>query len=156
MRIFYTRCSTANRKSGLAGQIEGAKALGIEDDHVFAELVSGANTANRPRLKECLRFLRKGDVLICTKLDRLARSMTDLADILKTVEAKGANLKVLDQREIDTTTPNGRLLFGILAAVAYPDPRIGGRRVRTNQLLPPEQLDWSSAADPTSLVRICG
>ncbi len=57
-------------------------------------------------------------MLTCTKLDRLARSMVDLADILKTVEAKGANLKVLDQREIDTTTPNGRLLFAILAAVA--------------------------------------
>jgi DNA invertase Pin-like site-specific DNA recombinase len=63
-------------------------------------------------------LLRNGDVLTCTKLDRLARSMVDLADILKTVEAKGANLKVLDQREIDTTTPNGRRLFAILAAVA--------------------------------------
>ncbi|MGI9404624.1 MAG: recombinase family protein [Hyphomicrobium sp.] len=65
-----------------------------------------------------LRFIRKGDVLMCTKLDRLARSMTDLAEILKEVESKGANLKVLDQAEIDTTTANGRLLFGILAAVA--------------------------------------
>jgi DNA invertase Pin-like site-specific DNA recombinase len=50
-------------------------------------------------------------VLICTELDWLARSMIDLGEILKTVEAKGTNLKVLDQREIDTTTPNGRLLF---------------------------------------------
>lgn len=57
-------------------------------------------------------------MLICTKLDRLAHSMADLADILKTVETKGANLKVLDQREIDTTTANGRLLFGIVASVA--------------------------------------
>ncbi len=118
MRIFYARSSTADQKSGLAGQIERAKALGIGKDHIFAELVSGANTTNRPKLKECLRFIRKGDVLVCTKLDRLARSMTDLAEILKTLEAKGANLKVLDQREIDTTTANGRLLFGILASVA--------------------------------------
>jgi DNA invertase Pin-like site-specific DNA recombinase len=57
-------------------------------------------------------------VLICTELDWLARSMIDLGEILKTVEAKGTNLKVLDQREIDTTTPNGRLLFGILASAA--------------------------------------
>jgi DNA invertase Pin-like site-specific DNA recombinase len=118
MRIFYARSSTADQKSSLAGQIERAEALGIEDDHIFAELVSGAYTGNGPRLKECLRFLRKGDVLICTKPDRLARSMTDLADILKTLEVKGANFKVLDQREIDATTPNGRRLFGILASVA--------------------------------------
>ena len=118
MRIFYARSSTAGQKSGLAGQIERAKREGIKDDHIFAELQSGANTANRPKLKECLRFIRKGDVLVCTKLDRLARSMVDLAEILKTLEAKGANLKVLDQREIDTTTANGRLLFGILASVA--------------------------------------
>ena len=91
---------------------------GIEDDQIFAELQSGSNTTNRPKLKECLRFIRNGDVLICTKLDRLAHSMADLADILKTVETKGANLKVLDQREIDTTTANGRLLFGIVASVA--------------------------------------
>jgi len=77
MRIFYARASTADQKSGLAGQIERAKALGIGKDHIFAELVSGANTTNRPKLKECLRFIRKGDVLVCTKLDRLARSMTD-------------------------------------------------------------------------------
>jgi DNA invertase Pin-like site-specific DNA recombinase len=118
MRIFYARSSTAYQKSGLAGQIEHVKEEGIEDDQIFAELQSGSNTTNRPKLKECLRFIRKGDVLICTKLNRLAHSMTDLADILKTVEPKGANLKVLDQREIDTTTANGRLLFGIVASVA--------------------------------------
>jgi predicted site-specific integrase-resolvase len=54
MRIFYARSSTADQKSGLAGQIERAKKEGIEDDHIFAELQSGANTTNRPKLKECL------------------------------------------------------------------------------------------------------
>jgi len=120
MRIFYARASTADQKSGLAGQIERAKALGIGKDHIFAELVSGANTTNRPKLKECLRFIRKGDVLVCTKLDRLARSMTDLAE-----GSQG--------RQLEGARPAGDRYDHGKRAAAVRDPRLCGRvRTRTD------------------------
>ena len=76
--VFYGRSSSATQESGLAAQIERAKALGIDEDHIFAELVSGKSKANRPKLAEMLRFVRKGDTLVVTKLDRLGRSAADL------------------------------------------------------------------------------
>jgi DNA invertase Pin-like site-specific DNA recombinase len=116
-QVFYGRSSSATQESGLATQVERAKALGIDDDHIFAELVSGKSKENRPRLKECLRFIRKGDVLIITKLDRLARSAADLHSIAQQLQAKGVELKVLDQN-IDTTTSTGRAMFGMIAVFA--------------------------------------
>jgi DNA invertase Pin-like site-specific DNA recombinase len=112
--VFYARSSSDTQGSGLQLQIDRAKAMGIE--HVFAELRSGKD-AKRPELQAMLRFVRKGDVVHVTKLDRLGRSISDLKTIVSDLEKRGVDLKVLDQ-PIDTTTPHGRLFFHMVSAFA--------------------------------------
>jgi DNA invertase Pin-like site-specific DNA recombinase len=84
-------------------------------DEVFSEQVS--SVAARAKLDEALKFIRKGDVLVVTKLDRLARSMRDLVDIVAKIEAKGATLRILAMN-LDTATPTGRLMLNVLGRVA--------------------------------------
>ena len=81
-----------------------------------AEQVS-AVSPDREELEAAIEFAREGDVLVCTKLDRLARSVPHLCEIGKRLDAKKVGLKVLDQA-IDTTTPTGRLMFNMLGAIA--------------------------------------
>ena len=82
---------------------------------VFREKKSGASN-NRPRLKACLEYIREGDALVVTRLDRLARSTLHLCQIAAELERKGVNLQVLDQN-IDTGDATGRLLFNMLGAI---------------------------------------
>lgn len=96
-------------------QLEKLTAFGCEK--VFQEKKSGASTRKREAVNDALEFCREGDVLVVTKLDRLARSMFDLQAIVATLERKKVDLVVLDQK-IDTTTPTGRLTFHLLGAVA--------------------------------------
>ncbi|KAF0675887.1 recombinase family protein [Profundibacterium mesophilum] len=113
MRIGYARVSSQGQS--LDAQIAALTAQGCEK--LFEEKRSGASRAGRAALREALDFCREGDVLIVTRLDRLARSMFDLQEIAQGLERKGVDLVVLDQR-IDTTTPAGRLTFHLLGAVA--------------------------------------
>ncbi len=83
---------------------------------IFEEKVS-AVSGKRNELESALRILREGDVLVVTKLDRLARSMQDLLAITERLRKKGAGLKVLDQ-SIDTATSEGRLMFNIIGSFA--------------------------------------
>lgn len=110
MRIGYARVSSSSQK--LDVQLDRL----ADCDRVFHEKVSGKSTKGRPELKNALDFVRVRDVFVVTKLDRLARSVVDLAGIVQTLEAKQVNLVVLDQG-IDTTTMYGRLQFNILAAI---------------------------------------
>jgi DNA invertase Pin-like site-specific DNA recombinase len=85
-------------------------------EKVFSEQVS-AVSPERDELEAAIEFAREGDLLVCTKLDRLARSVPHLCEIGKRLDAKRVGLKVLDQA-IDTTTPTGRLMFNMLGAIA--------------------------------------
>jgi len=85
-------------------------------DRVFQEKQS-ARTDEREQLQLCLDYVRDGDSLIITKLDRLARSTRDLLNIMRRLEDKQVKLVVLDQ-QIDTSTPTGMLLFTMLGAIA--------------------------------------
>src|SRR6476619_4895857 len=82
---------------------------------VFSEQVS--SVAERDQLKSAVGYLREGDVLVSTKLDRLARSMRHLLQIVDEVEAKGAKLRILGMN-LDTATPTGILMLQVLGAVA--------------------------------------
>ena len=82
---------------------------------VFAEQVS--SVAERQQLEAALDYLRDGDVLIVTKLDRLCRSMRDLMHIVDRTAAKGAGLRILSM-SLDTTTPTGKLMLNVLGSVA--------------------------------------
>lgn len=96
-------------------QLDKLAAFGCEK--IFQEKRSGASRAGREAVNRALEFCREGDVLVITRLDRLARSMFDLQDITRTLERKRVDFVVLDQA-IDTTTPTGRLTFHLLGAVA--------------------------------------
>jgi DNA invertase Pin-like site-specific DNA recombinase len=110
--VGYARVSSLGQS--LAVQVDKLEEYGCGD--IFQEKRSGA-TATRPALQACLRHLRKGDTLIITKLDRLARSTFDLHRILAGLKDKKVGFKVLDQ-SIDTTTKEGQLMFSILASIA--------------------------------------
>jgi DNA invertase Pin-like site-specific DNA recombinase len=83
---------------------------------IYQEKRSGT-TADRPELKACLDYVRDGDVLVITKLDRLARSTFHLTQLADQLSNKGVELVVIDQH-IDTSTPTGKLLFNMLASIA--------------------------------------
>ena len=110
MRIGYARVSSSGQR--LDVQLDRLS----DCDRVFHEKVSGKSTKGRPELQSALDFVREGDVFVVTKLDRLARSVVDLAGIVQKLETKKVDLVVLDQG-IDTTTMYGRLQFNILAAI---------------------------------------
>ena len=114
MNVGYARTSTVEQGASFEAQQAQLKAAGCEK--VFREQVS-AVSPEREELEAAIEFAREGDVLVVTKLDRLARSVPHLCDIGERLDAKGVGLKVLDQA-IDTTTPTGRLMFNMLGAIA--------------------------------------
>lgn len=115
--VGYARTSTADQVNSLQNQIERLEAAGCDRDLIFKEQRSGANR-KRPKLEECLRTVRKGDILVVTKLDRLARSTVDLHNILQELERKGVGFKALDQSAANMDSSTGKLLLGILSVVA--------------------------------------
>ena len=86
-----------------------------------------SSVAQRPQLDAALDYLRDGDVLVITKLDRLARSVAHLVAIGERLEEKGVALRVLDQA-IDTSTPTGRLMFNMLGAIAQFETELRAER----------------------------
>ena len=109
--VGYARVSSTGQD--LAVQLE--KLAGC--DKVFKEKRSGVDTG-RPELKRCLDYLREGDTLLVTKIDRLARSTSDLYRIISELAEKGVAFKVVDDPSIDTTSRTGKLVMGILALIA--------------------------------------
>ena len=113
MKIGYARVSTAGQSSD--GQVEQLKAAGCE--RVVQETASGAKT-DRPMLAKLVASLKPGDILVVTRLDRLARSTIDLLMLLKAVGDHKAAFLSLGERWADTTTAAGRLMLTILGGLA--------------------------------------
>jgi DNA invertase Pin-like site-specific DNA recombinase len=111
--IGYARVSTNGQD--LAGQIAELEAAGTTQ--VYKEKASGART-DRPQLAKLLRALGSGDVLIVSRLDRLARSTRDLLNVLDAVAKAGAAFRSLNDSWADTTTPHGRLMLTVLGGLA--------------------------------------
>ena len=109
----YARVSTDGQS--VAAQVAALKAAGA--DQVFREVASGAQT-DRAQLRRALDLLDSGDVLMVTRLDRLARSTRDLLNTLAAVTGKGAGFRSLGDAWADTTTPHGRLMVTMLAGLA--------------------------------------
>ncbi len=95
-------------------------------DKLFEEKSSGTTDA-RPQLKQCLNYVREGDQLIVTRIDRLARSTLHLCQVAETLREKGVDLVVLDQN-IDTSDATGRLLFNMLGAIGQFETEIRAER----------------------------
>ena len=111
--IGYARVSTTDQD--LSIQETALKAAGCEV--IRAEKRSGTTMAAREELRTVLEFLRSGDVLAVTKIDRLARSIGDLQDIVRAVKARGATLRAIDQ-PIDTSTAAGKCFLDMLGVFA--------------------------------------
>jgi DNA invertase Pin-like site-specific DNA recombinase len=109
----YARVSTTGQS--LAAQLAELKAAG--STKIFQEKITGKHR-NRPQLDHALKMLRKGDVLIITRLDRLARSSRDLLNVIKQITDAGATFKSLKDSWADTTTAHGRLILTVLAGLA--------------------------------------
>jgi DNA invertase Pin-like site-specific DNA recombinase len=112
MKVGYARVSTTDQHLDL--QLAKLQAAGCEE--IFKEHRSGTSAA-RPALQECLKFLRRTDTLVITRLDRLARSILHLCTIAADLRQRGIQLLVLDQA-IDTSTSSGILHFHMLGAIA--------------------------------------
>lgn len=112
--IGYARTSTVEQMAGLEAQIRDLKAAGC--GRIFQEQISSVDT-KRPELARCLDFVRDGDVLVVTKLDRLARSMADLMAILAKLKEKGVELRILSLN-LDTATPTGKLMLNLMGSIA--------------------------------------
>lgn len=112
MKVAYIRVSTEGQNT--ARQEEAMKGLGVE--RCFIEKISGKNT-DRPQLKAMMDFVREGDSLIVESYSRLARSTHDLLEIVDALSKKGVAFVSLKEN-IDTTTPQGKLMLTIFAGLA--------------------------------------
>ena len=113
MIVGYARTSTTEQVAGFEAQERDLAAIGAE--RVFAEQVSSVGA--RPQLDAALGFVRQGDVFVVTKLDRLARSVANLLELVARLEAKGVALRILNLG-LDTSTPTGKLMLTVMGGVA--------------------------------------
>ena len=113
MIIGYARTSSVEQEAGFEAQQRELKRMGCEK--VFQEQVS--SVAQRAQLEAAIDFVREGDSFVVTKLDRLARSITDLLQILQRLEKKHVEVKILNLG-LDTSTPTGKLILTVLGGIA--------------------------------------
>jgi DNA invertase Pin-like site-specific DNA recombinase len=119
MLIGYMRVSKADGSQVLDLQRDALLAAGVAAGHLYQDLASGKRE-DRPGLAACLKALRRGDVLVAWKLDRLGRDLRHLVNLVHELTERGVGLKILTGHgaAIDTTTASGKLVFGIFAALA--------------------------------------
>ena len=156
MLIGYARVSKTDGSQSLDLQRDALRAAGVDDAvNIYHDLASGVRD-DRPGLDSCLRALRKGDVLVVWKLDRLGRNLAHLVNTVQGLSARGVGLRVLsgDGAQIDTTAAAGRLVFGIFAALAEFERelirRVHGRSVGRGRSggFPPASLKLGQLSSP--------
>jgi len=113
MHIGYARTSTVDQVAGFEAQLKELKAIGCEK--IFQEQVS--SVAERLQLQAAIEFAREGDVLAVTRIDRLARSVSDLLAIIEILRQKKVAVKILNLG-MDTQTPTGKLMLTVLGGIA--------------------------------------
>ena len=116
MLIGYARTSTTDQHAGFEAQLVELNAYGCE--RMYQEQVSAV--ASRGELDRAIDMLREGDKLVVTKLDRLARNVMHMGELLQQIEAKGAGLVILSlgSETVDTTTATGKLILNMMVSVA--------------------------------------
>lgn len=112
-KLGYARVS--KQEQNLERQIDQLKEAGCKK--IFEEKITGTKK-ERPELDKMLNELRDGDTIIITELTRLSRSRKDLFDLVELIESKNANIKSLKESWLDTTTPQGKLMFTIFAGIS--------------------------------------
>ena len=116
MLIGYARTSTVDQQAGFEAQLVELNTYGCE--RTYQEQVSAV--ATRTQLEAAIDILREGDKLVVTKLDRLARSVSHMGELLEQIEAKGAGLVILSMgnERVDTSTATGKLILNMMVSVA--------------------------------------
>lgn len=119
MLIGYARVSKSDGSQTTDLQSDALLAAEVKQEYIYQDYASGKKD-DRPGLQNCLKALREGDTLIVWKLDRLGRDLRHLINIVHDLTSRNIGLKVLTGHgaAIDTTTPAGKLVFGIFAALA--------------------------------------
>jgi DNA invertase Pin-like site-specific DNA recombinase len=119
MLIGYVRVSKSDGSQTTDPQRDELIAVGVKPEHLYEDMASGRKDS-RPGLISCLKALREGDTLVVWKLDRLGRDLRHLINTVHDLTTRGIGLKVLTGQgaTIDTTTPSGKLIFGIFASLA--------------------------------------
>lgn len=149
--IGYARVSTTEQNP--ASQVEALERAGA--DRVFTDHAQSSRRSDRPQWVACLDYLRQGDTLLVWRLDRLAGTQTMAIEVINSLHDRGINIRSLTEPDIDTTTPMGRALFGIVAVFAQlrvdtirENTRAGLERARANgrvggrpTVMTPERVD---------------
>lgn len=127
MKFGYARVSTKRQET--LRQIDALKKEGC--DEIFEEKISGTKKLiEREQLQILISKLREGDILIAAELTRLSRRTKDIFELVEIVKDKKANIKVLDIPLVDTTTPQGELIFGIFAAISKFERDLTSKRIK--------------------------
>ncbi|WP_436356515.1 recombinase family protein [Brevundimonas sp. CEF1] len=112
--VGYARVSSV----GQSLEVQEAALVEAGCGKVFAEKRSGTTQEGREELRRALEYVREGDTFVVTRIDRLARSVTDLSEVVAVLTAKGVSFRALQQGEFDTTAATGRLFLTMLGAFA--------------------------------------
>lgn len=116
MKIGYARCSLADDRQTLDHQIDALIAVGVDPRHIFQDRASGARD-DRPGLKACLEFLKRGDQLVSVRLDRIGRSLPHLLKTVEDLRERGVILVSLGE-SIDTSSASGELTANLFMSLA--------------------------------------
>ncbi len=130
----YARVSTppsrARKAQHVDNQVERLKAHGIPAERIFVDDGQSGRLKSRPGWDACLEALGAGDILVCTKLDRIGRSLMNLVDVVNLLRKRNVSIRCLDTGEVDTTTANGEFFFHIMSAMAQWESRMAADRTR--------------------------
>ena len=127
MLVGYMRVSSADERQSVDRQCDALLTAGVDERHLYVDKASGARD-DRLGLQACLAYLNPGDVLVVWKLDRLGRSLSHLLAIVADLRARGIAFRSLTE-QMDTTTPQGELLFSIFGALAQYERALTRERV---------------------------
>lgn len=116
MKIGYARVSTSRQDGSLETQRDALLAAGCDPKHLYGDRVSGTKWS-RPELDRALAYMREGDTLVVTRLDRLGRNMREAVNTIADLGERGMNVKCLDP-ELDTSRPQDRVVTNIMLALA--------------------------------------
>ena len=135
MLLGYMRVSKADGSQVLDLQKDALLATGVAAGHLYQDLASGKRD-DRPGLAACLKALRRGDVLVAWKLDRLGRDLRHLVNLVHELTERGVGLRILTGHgaAVDTTTASGKLVFGIFAALAEFERELIAERTKAGLL----------------------
>lgn len=116
MKIGYARVSTSRQGESLKTQHDALVAAGCDPGHIYRDTISGSKWS-RPQLTKALGFMRRGDTLVVTRLDRLGRNMREAVNTIADLGEREMNVKCLDP-ELDTSRPQDRVVINIMLSLA--------------------------------------